>query len=312
MAKYLDWNGVQHLVNKVKGEISSVDEKSLKKVYFDVDGRKLKFFKDATASNSNSGDFEVTIPRDVDISNLLEKLVGATDGNIIVANSDGTIKDSGTKISDLAIKNDVNTVSEKIGDISTLTTTNKDSIVDAINEIESSVDALQKGSYDDSELRGYIGTVGNLTTDTKDSLVNAVNELEREKADKSTTLSGYGINDAYTKLEADSKIAQEIANISHLKREIKDDLPEVDSADEHTIYMVAKDDGSGEQKYDEFMLINGEFEKIGDSAVILTDYALKTEVSTAKSEAIQESQNYIDEKLGEITAIDTSEIDSMF
>ena len=48
-------------------------------------------------------------------------------------------------------------------------------------------------------------------------------------------------------------------------------------------------DGTGEeenQKYEEFMLINGAFEKIGDSAVDLTNYALKTEVDAAKQEAI--------------------------
>lgn len=107
------------------------------------------------------------------------------------------------------------------------------------------------------------------------------------KADKATTLAGYGITDAYTKGEADSKIAQAVANAEHLKREIVEELPEVGSADEHTIYMVG--DGTGDeenQKYEEFMLINGAFEKIGDSAVDLTDYALKTEVEAAKQEAI--------------------------
>ena len=107
------------------------------------------------------------------------------------------------------------------------------------------------------------------------------------KADKATTLAGYGITDAYTKGEADSKIAQAVANAEHLKREIVEELPEVGSADEHTIYMVG--DGTGEeenQKYEEFMLINGAFEKIGDSAVDLTNYALKTEVDAAKQEAI--------------------------
>lgn len=107
------------------------------------------------------------------------------------------------------------------------------------------------------------------------------------KANKATTLAGYGITDAYTKGEADSAIAQAVANADHLKREIVEELPEVGSADEHTIYMVG--DGTGEeenQKYEEFMLINGAFEKIGDSAVDLTNYALKTEVDAAKQEAI--------------------------
>ena len=107
------------------------------------------------------------------------------------------------------------------------------------------------------------------------------------KANKATTLAGYGITDAYTKGETDSKIAEAVANAHHLKREIVEELPDVGSANEDTIYMVG--DGTGEeenQKYEEFMLINGAFEKIGDSAVDLTNYALKTEVEAAKQEAI--------------------------
>ena len=63
------------------------------------------------------------------------------------------------------------------------------------------------------------------------------------KADKATTLEGYGITDAYTKSATDSAIAQAVASADHLKREIVEDLPNAGSADEHTIYMVG--DGSG-------------------------------------------------------------------
>lgn len=106
------------------------------------------------------------------------------------------------------------------------------------------------------------------------------------KADKATTLAGYGITDAYTKGETDSAIATAVANAGHLKRTIVEALPDVGDADEHTIYMVGDGEGEGNQKYEEFMLVNGAFEKIGDSAVDLTDYALKTEVEAAKQEAI--------------------------
>ena len=106
------------------------------------------------------------------------------------------------------------------------------------------------------------------------------------KANKATTLAGYGITDAYTKGEADSKIAQAVANAEHLKRTIVEALPDVGDADKHTIYMVGDGEGEGNQKYEEFMLVNGAFEKIGDSAVDLTNYALKTEVDAAKQEAI--------------------------
>ena len=95
----------------------------------------------------------------------------------------------------------------------------------------------------------------------------------------------------------DTAIADAVANTNHLKREIVSQLPEASKANEHTIYMVAKKTGDGDQKYDEYMLVNGGLEKIGDSAVDLTDYAKKTEVETAKTEAIQTAGTNADSKI---------------
>lgn len=110
------------------------------------------------------------------------------------------------------------------------------------------------------------------------------------KADKATTLAGYGITDAYTSDQVDTKITEAVANAHHLKRAIVDALPAVGAADADTIYMVKKATGvagNGEGNvYAEYMLVNGKFEQIGDSAVDLTDYATKGEVSTAKQDAI--------------------------
>ena len=106
------------------------------------------------------------------------------------------------------------------------------------------------------------------------------------KANKATTLEGYGITDAYTQTQTDSKIAEAIAAAPHLKREIVEELPAVGSADANTIYMVP-DDGTisdpGEQTshYNEYMLINGAFELIGTSQVDLNGYATETFVTNA-------------------------------
>jgi hypothetical protein len=105
------------------------------------------------------------------------------------------------------------------------------------------------------------------------------------KADKATTLSGYGIADAYTKEATDIAIASAIAKADHLKRAIVDAIPAVDEADANTIYMVPVDD-----HYDEYILVvAGEvkkFEKIGDSKVDLSGYSTKDEVASAKQAAI--------------------------
>ena len=107
------------------------------------------------------------------------------------------------------------------------------------------------------------------------------------KADKAATLAGYGITDAYTKGDTDSKIAEAIASAPHLKRTIVEELPEVGSADANTIYMVPQGDGTVDDPgtaashYNEYMLINGAFELVGSSQVDLTGYATETFVTSA-------------------------------
>lgn len=91
------------------------------------------------------------------------------------------------------------------------------------------------------------------------------------KADRATTLAGYGITNAYTKPETDLAISTAVANAGHLKRTIVDNLPSASSADVNTIYMVLAKD-SGDNKYIEWMVINGEWEKTGDTDVDLSGY----------------------------------------
>lgn len=116
--------------------------------------------------------------------------------------------------------------------------------------------------------------------------VNGLDTALAGKADKATTLAGYGITDAYTTTQTDSKIAEAIAAVDHLKREIVEALPEVGKADENTIYMVPQggsiqDPGTSASHYNEYLLINGAFELIGSSQVDLSGYATETFVTNA-------------------------------
>lgn len=135
------------------------------------------------------------------------------------------------------------------------------------------------------------------TAETTKQVGAAKTELQAnidKKADKATTLAGYGIADAYTKDEANTAIATAVANAHHLKRAIVSVLPEVSEANEDTIYMVpdaGSTDAAGSNKsvYTEYMLVNGAFERIGTSDVDLSNYFTKDQVTgaitTAKSEA---------------------------
>ena len=106
------------------------------------------------------------------------------------------------------------------------------------------------------------------------------------KANSATTLAGYGITDAYTASQTDTKIAAAVAAAPHLKRTIVEQLPEVEEADENTIYMVGTGAGSEDSAYEEYMLINGAFERIGTSDVDLTNYATKEYADQAEADAI--------------------------
>ena len=81
-----------------------------------------------------------------------------------------------TATTDMATKAYVNS---KDGDLSTLTTTDKTSLVKAINEVVS-------------------------VKANKDDVASSISSLTNNKADKATTLEGYGIIDAYTKSEIDT------------------------------------------------------------------------------------------------------------
>lgn len=143
-------------------------------------------------------------------------------------------------------------------------------------------------------------------TETTKQVTAAKTELQAnidKKANKATTLAGYGIADAYTKDEANTAIAAAVANAHHLKREIVSILPEVSEANEDTIYMVpdagsTDTAGSNKSVYTEYMLVNGAFERIGTSDVDLSNYFTKDQVTdaiaTAKGEAATDAQTKAD------------------
>ena len=151
----------------------------------------------------------------------------------------------------------------------------------------------------------------------------AIETLKTVKADKATTLEGYGITDAYTKDETKQEIASQIANSDHLKREIVERLPSVSDADLHTIYMLPDSTSTDvTNSFFEYMAINGLWERIGSTRVDLTNYYTKTEVdsaiSTAKNEAAEDASfkanaaaNTANSKLNEYKVSNNKEIESL-
>lgn len=214
--KILRWDEFQEYHAALKNYMDTADAKSFKSAKFDDMTRVLSLFK--AEATDGVADFTVTIP-DTDTSGLLAKLVGATDGNVIVAGADGTIKDSTVALTDLATKAEVTELSNtKIGDLQTLDTTEKGSVVGAINEIEGQVAALQAGTYDDSELREMIGTLTGLTTGAQDNLVNAINELDAGidtvKTESTVTVEEDALNPDFAKVYSIKQNGIEVGKVN--------------------------------------------------------------------------------------------------
>lgn len=78
-------------------------------------------------------------------------------------------------------------------------------------------------------------------------------------------------------------IDEAIAAADHLKRKIVTSTDDIDltadDADQY-IYMVPKTDSASGDTYDEYMVINGSLEKVGDWKVDLSDYVTKDMIAT--------------------------------
>lgn len=160
---------------------------------------------------------------------------------------------------------------------------------DGYEDFVDKVAALEKALADiNNASTGILAQAKSYTDELKNGQVaqnkSAIEALGLGKADKATTLAGYGIGDAYTKTETDSAIAAAVADVDHLKRKIVEALPDVSAADANTIYMIL-DTTSTEtnQRYNEYILINGVFELIGTTAVNMQDYVTQDQLTQTQT-----------------------------
>ena len=121
--------------------------------------------------------------------------------------------------------------------------------------------------------------------------VETVNAALAKKADVETVNAALNTKadaeDVYTKLEVNNKIATDIsaaiAAANHLKRKVANTVEDIDldAIDaEQYIYMVPTGLQAEDDKYDEYMVIDGIIEKVGSWEVNLNDYAKKTDLDT--------------------------------
>lgn len=90
-----------------------------------------------------------------------------------------------------------------------------------------------------------------------------------------------------TEAQVNAMITTAMANIDHLKRKVVDELPDVATASASTIYMVPLETPGGDNKFSEWMIIDGAWEKTGSSEVDLSDYLQKTEIGSISNTTIE-------------------------
>ena len=200
--KYLDYAGLQVLVPQITTKISEGDAKAFKNFVYDETTRTLKIYKAETVTADTVADFTMTLPADVDVSGLLEKLEGATEGNVIVADVDGKVKDGGVALSSLATKAEVEAVDGKAD-------ANTEAIA-AINNEETGI-LKQAKDYADGK-----DTAIQAAKDAADAAQADVDTLEQTHATDKAALEASikGISDDYLKATDKEELQENIDTVN--------------------------------------------------------------------------------------------------
>lgn len=145
-----------------------------------------------------------------------------------------------------------------------------------IESVSKTVDGLDKtlngegGLVDQvNDLKDQVGQAADEAGSGATGLYAKIDRIDKELANKPNT-------EAVTK-----EIAAAVAGADHLRREIVADLPEVNKADPNVIYMVPTGLSEGDNKYYEWIIIDGVFEPVGSWEVDLSAYAKINDVNDA-------------------------------
>lgn len=108
------------------------------------------------------------------------------------------------------------------------------------------------------------GTWGTPTNTTYNDVTQSAHGL-MSAADKKK-LDGFGAASSYATM---TYVGQQISAAGHISKSIVETLPAVKDAKDNVIYMIKKATPDGSNLYDEYMLISGALEKIGDTKTVI-------------------------------------------
>lgn len=106
--KYIDLAGYENGQTWLHNYIDTKDALAIKTISFSADGKKVFFYRvDSPASESEAA-FEFEVPNP-DLDPFVKKVINANTGNVAVLTADGSYKDGGVALTDLAKNTDVAT-----------------------------------------------------------------------------------------------------------------------------------------------------------------------------------------------------------
>ena len=154
-------------------------------------------------------------------------------------------------------------------------------IENSILDIETAVSSLQNVVNGENGLNNQVNELIDLvgTPATNETEASGLHKgLEDLEALLNTKANA---SDTYKKTEIDAAIAAAVAGANHLQRKIVNSKEEIDIAAEDAhlfIYMVPTGLQYEDDKYDEYVIIDGILEKVGSWEVDLTNYVTKDEI----------------------------------
>lgn len=183
------------------------------------------------------------------------------------------------KIKELVTKNKVTKTSELTNDSGYITSADVPAGVEASNTVpnmdgEASVGTEVKFARGDHRhpTDTSRASATDLTAHTSNTTIHVTASDKTNwngKANKATTLAGYGITDAMTAEQITQAINDAIGSVTGISFEVVDSLPS--TGESGKIYLVAHAHGAKDQ-YDEYIYYNGAWEKIGSTDIDLSNY----------------------------------------
>ncbi len=141
--------------------------------------------------------------------------------------------------------------------------------------INSSGNGIEWYTPDTSTVSGLSETVAGHTTD--------ISNLQKNKADKATTLAGYGITDAMTTGAVNSAIQSAIAKTGHASFQKVSSIPSADTAEENILYLVMNGDTGF---YDIYAKVDAEVIRLDDTGVNLENYPTNSDMQKSIEAAV--------------------------